>query len=170
MEGTLQEQTVKIALVDHSSRQTRREFCACACQAASLLAVGALAGCGGSSSPTNPTDAPMMSVVPSTLSGRVISITVDSASPLSAVGSAAMAQTSLGIFLVAHTGQDAFTALTSVCTHEGCTVTGFANNRYVCPCHGSQYTTSGTVVQGPAPRSLQQFPTQFANGVLTVTV
>src|SRR4029453_8865303 len=110
--STPQEQTVKSSL-DHSSRQTRREFCACACQAASLMAVGALAGCGGGSSPTNPTNAPTMSVVPSTVSGRVISITVDSASALSGVGSAAMAQTSLGIFLVAHTGQDTFTALTS---------------------------------------------------------
>jgi cytochrome b6-f complex iron-sulfur subunit len=156
--------------LDHSSRQTRREFCACACQAASLLAVGALAGCGGSSSPTGPSNVPMLTVVPFTVSGRVISITVDSASPLAAVGSAAMAQTALGTFLVAHTGQDAFTALTSVCTHEGCTVTGFDNSRYVCPCHGSQYSTSGNVVQGPATRSLQQFATQFANGVLTFTV
>ena len=155
---------------DHSSRQTRREFCACACQAASLLAVGALAGCGGSSNPSGPSNVPTLSVVPSTVSGRVISITVDG-SPIAAVGTAAMVQqTGLGIFLVAHTGQDTFTALTSVCTHEGCTVTGFDNSRYVCPCHGSQYSTSGNVVQGPATRSLQSFPTQFANGVLTITV
>ena len=90
--------------VDHSSRQTRREFCACACQAASLLAVGALAGCGGSSNPSGPSNVPTMSVVPSTVSGRVISITVDG-SPIAGVGTAAMAQTGLGIFLVAHTGQ-----------------------------------------------------------------
>jgi hypothetical protein len=46
---------------------------------------------------------------------------------------------SRGSFLVARTGTDTFTALTAICTHQQCTVTGFADNRYVCPCHGSQY-------------------------------
>jgi cytochrome b6-f complex iron-sulfur subunit len=71
---------------------------------------------------------------------------------------------------VAHTGQDSFTALTAICTHEQCTVTGFDNQRYVCPCHGSQYDTSGWVVNGPAPTALRVFPTQFSNSVLTFTV
>ena len=95
---------------------------------------------------------------------------VDSASPLAIVGSAALAQTSVGSFLIAHTSQDAFTVLTATCTHEGCTITGYENPRFVCPCHGSRYTTSGAVVQGPAPRALTQFASQVANGVLSFTV
>jgi len=79
-------------------------------------------------------------------------------------------QVSSGTFLVARVSQDAFTALTATCTHEGCTVSGFANQVYVCPCHGSQFSTSGSVVQGPASSPLRQFPTRFANNVLTISV
>jgi cytochrome b6-f complex iron-sulfur subunit len=150
--------------------QSRREFCADACRAASMLAAGALAGCGGSPSSPSSSGAPPLASATATVAGRVVSVNVDSTSPLAAVGSAATVQTSLGTFLIARTAQDSFTALTATCTHEGCTVTGFADSRFVCPCHGSQYNTNGTVAVGPASRSLQQYPTQFANGLLTFTV
>ncbi len=55
-----------------------------------------------------------------------------------------------GTYLVARIAQSAFTAVTAVCTHEGCAVTGFTNSLYICPCHGSEFSTSGAVVQGPA--------------------
>ena len=64
----------------------------------------------------------------------------------------------------------AVTTVTAVCTHEACAVTVFDNNRYVCQCHGSQYTTSGAVVQGPAVSLLREFPTAFANNVVTISV
>jgi cytochrome b6-f complex iron-sulfur subunit len=102
------------------------------------------------------------------VAGRVVSVNVDAA-PLATVGSAAMVQTSLGTFLVARTAQDSFTALTATCTHQGCMVTGFSDGQFVCPCHGSEFTATGSVVKGPATTALQQFPTQFANGVLTFT-
>jgi cytochrome b6-f complex iron-sulfur subunit len=89
---------------------------------------------------------------------------------LDAVGSAALVRTSLGSFLVGRTGPDGFTVLTATCTHQVCTITAFASGQYVCPCHGSRFTTAGGVANGPASRSLQQYPSQFANGVLTFTV
>ena len=149
---------------------SRREFCACACQsAAALIAAGTFAACGDSS--TSPSsNAPQLGTVPGTVSGRTVSVSVDSGSPLAAVNSAAMVQTSLGTFLLARTAQETFTALTAVCTHEGCSITGFGNNQYVCPCHGSRFTTTGSVANGPTTRALQQYTTQFANGVLTFTV
>ena len=147
---------------------TRREFCAQACQVASLLAAGALAGCGGGT-PTSPSDnVPSLASVSASVSGRTVSITIDSG--LGSVGSAATTRTSLGTFLIARTAQDSFTVLTATCTHESCTITGFASSRYVCPCHGSQFNTSGTVAMGPASRSLQQYSSQFNNGVLTFSV
>lgn len=126
-----------------------------------------LPGCGGS--PTSPSSAPALPTINASVANGVASLTIDAASPLATVGGAALVQTSSGGFLVSRTGQNTFTALTATCTHEGCTVTGFESPTYVCPCHGSQFTTSGAVVQGPATRALRSFTTQFANNVLTIS-
>lgn len=46
-------------------------------------------------------------------------------------------------------------ALNAVCTHLGCVVPwNPTENKFMCPCHGSQYNNEGKVVRGPAPRSL----------------
>jgi cytochrome b6-f complex iron-sulfur subunit len=43
----------------------------------------------------------------------------------------------------------------AVCTHLGCVVPwNKAENKFMCPCHGSQYNFQGKVVRGPAPLSL----------------
>ena len=45
--------------------------------------------------------------------------------------------------------------LNAVCTHLGCVVPwNVAENKFMCPCHGSQYNAEGKVVRGPAPLSL----------------
>ena len=95
-------------------------------------------------------------------------MTIDASSPLSTVGDAVLVQSALGLFLVARTGQSTFSALTAICTHQTCTITGFAGQSYVCPCHGSQFSTGGQVLGGPAPTSLRQFATQFDGTVLTI--
>lgn len=42
-----------------------------------------------------------------------------------------------------------------VCTHLGCVVPWSPpNNKFMCPCHGSQYSPTGAVVRGPAPLPL----------------
>lgn len=41
------------------------------------------------------------------------------------------------------------------CTHLGCTPNWFdAENRFKCPCHGSNFNRDGDVIAGPAPRPL----------------
>lgn len=45
--------------------------------------------------------------------------------------------------------------INAVCTHLGCVVPWNASeNKFICPCHGSQYNNEGKVVRGPAPLSL----------------
>jgi cytochrome b6-f complex iron-sulfur subunit len=95
---------------------------------------------------------------------------IDSTSPLAAVGGAAMVRSSGGSFLVSRTAQETLAALTSTCTHEACTITGFDNTNYVCPCHGSKFTTAGRVINGPANAPLRMFATQFSNNVLTISI
>lgn len=52
-------------------------------------------------------------------------------------------------------------ALYKVCTHLGCLYNwSDQDDKFVCPCHGSQYQRDGTWIQGPAPRSLDRFPVQ----------
>ena len=152
-------------------QHTRRHFCAQTCRAATVAAFAGglgvlLEGCG---SPTSPSNVPALPTINATQSNGVISLTVDASSALATLGSAALVQSTLGSFLVARTGQSSFTALTAICTHQGCTITGYENQTYVCPCHGSQYDTSGRVLQGPAPSALRQYSNQFNNNELAIT-
>ena len=124
----------------------------------------------GDGSPTSPSStAPSLPTIHGTTANGVVSVTIDPASSLASVGGAALVQAASAAFLVARTAQNSFTALTAICTHEGCTITGFQSPIYVCPCHGSQYSTSGGVLGGPATQPLRQFATQFANNVLTIS-
>ena len=151
---------------------TRREFCSFTVQTLSLGAVTALAsGCGGSSStsPSGVGTLPALSTISGTIVNNTITLTIDSSSPLNNVGSAALLDTSGQSFLVSRTGQSSFTALTAVCTHQGCKVSNYQNQVYECPCHGSQYSTSGSVLKGPASSPLRQFTTNFSNNILTIS-
>jgi cytochrome b6-f complex iron-sulfur subunit len=52
-------------------------------------------------------------------------------------------------------------ALYKVCTHLGCLYNWRdSEDKFVCPCHGSQFQQDGTYIQGPAPRSLDRFIVQ----------
>ena len=155
---------------------TRRQFCAGACHAALLTgALGPLAACGGggggsSSSPSGTSAAPQLARITAAVSGNSATINVDASSPLANAGSAALVQAGAAQLLVARTGAATFTALTAICTHEACAITGFADARYVCPCHGSMFDTTGRVLNGPATISLRAFPTSLAGVTLTVTL
>ncbi len=55
-----------------------------------------------------------------------------------------------------------------ICTHLGCVPLGTKTRDprgdwggWFCPCHGSQYDTSGRVRHGPAPRNLYLPPYAF---------
>ena len=62
-----------------------------------------------------------------------------------------------------------YVALSTVCTHAGCTVNYSANtNRLVCPCHGSVFSNSGAVVTGPATTPLPSYSVSVMGDTLTV--
>lgn len=59
--------------------------------------------------------------------------------------------------------------LSPVCTHMGCNVVWDGEKqRYLCPCHGGQYTADGRNVAGPPPRPLDRLPVRIDNGVLMI--
>ena len=55
-------------------------------------------------------------------------------------------------------GQDRLVALSTVCTHLGCTPNWLdAERKFKCPCHGSGYYLNGVNFEGPTPRPLERF-------------
>jgi len=154
-----------------AAQQSRRTFCRNTGQVASLTILGASLGAifEGCSTPTSPGTAPLLQVVSAQVVNNSVIVVIDASSPLSTVPSAVIVQSALGFFLVARSGQNTFTALTAICTHQTCTITEFEGQTYVCPCHGSQFSRSGQVISGPATTSLRQFATRFDGAVLTIT-
>jgi len=49
-----------------------------------------------------------------------------------------------------------YTAVLTECTHKACEVQPFGDELH-CPCHGSEFTSSGKVLDGPAEADLQKF-------------
>jgi Rieske Fe-S protein len=157
------------------TEQTRREFCAQAGQFTSAAAVGTLlqacgGGAGGITGGSLPPDVPALTTLSATAASGGVTLSIDAGSPLASIGGAALVQSPNGLILVAHTAADTFAAVTATCTHERCTITGFTGQAFVCPCHGSRFSTNGAVQNGPATRNLRSFPTQFAGNVLTISV
>ena len=62
-----------------------------------------------------------------------------------------------------------FAALSSICTHRGCTV-DIASQGLACPCHGSQYDREGRVTRGPASRALTRYPVRTTGDELVIEV
>jgi ubiquinol-cytochrome c reductase iron-sulfur subunit len=55
--------------------------------------------------------------------------------------------------------------LIAICTHLGCIPLAHQGefDGYFCPCHGSQYDTSGRIRRGPAPTNLALPPYEFVS-------
>ncbi len=62
-------------------------------------------------------------------------------------------------------GHKQWQVLIAICTHLGCIPLAHEGNYdgYFCPCHGSQYDSSGRIRQGPAPANLVIPPYEFVS-------
>jgi cytochrome b6-f complex iron-sulfur subunit len=72
------------------------------------------------------------------------------------------------------TGPASFLGLSRICTHQGCD-TEVRSNEFQCPCHGSVFSATGTVIRGPNIQSgpiapLSQLTASFDPVTNTVTV
>jgi cytochrome b6-f complex iron-sulfur subunit len=64
--------------------------------------------------------------------------------------------------IIARTNQGGFIAVSQTCTHEGTAVNYVsANNTFLCPNHGSVFTSEGEVQTGPATKPLTRYKTSF---------
>lgn len=74
-----------------------------------------------------------------------------------------------GRFYVVRLGDGGFLAVYHRCTHLGCTVPWDANQqKFVCPCHSSEFDMSGDVKNPPAPRPLDLFALSIVDGNVMV--
>jgi len=61
-------------------------------------------------------------------------------------------------------GQMVIYALSTTCTHLGCTPNWLeGEKKFKCPCHGSGFKISGVNFEGPAPRPLERYAVRLAD-------
>ncbi|WP_198555302.1 ubiquinol-cytochrome c reductase iron-sulfur subunit [Siphonobacter sp. SORGH_AS_0500] len=71
--------------------------------------------------------------------------------------------------IVARTSAGAYIAVSQACTHQGVSVQyRSANNDFYCSAHGSRFSTTGTVLAGPASSALKQYKTELTGTTLRV--
>ncbi|MCX6228517.1 MAG: Rieske (2Fe-2S) protein [Bacteroidia bacterium] len=71
--------------------------------------------------------------------------------------------------IVAKTSGGMYIAVASKCTHQGYTLAyDNATSEFHCASHGSNFTTTGLVVNGPAATSLKVYKTQLTGTTLRV--
>jgi cytochrome b6-f complex iron-sulfur subunit len=74
--------------------------------------------------------------------------------------------------IVARTLAGGFLAVSQVCTHEGTPSVEFrsASGDFFCPRHGSRFSATGAVTNGPAAAPLKQYKTTFTASANTLRV
>ena len=74
-----------------------------------------------------------------------------------------------GKFYLARLEDGGFLAMSRRCTHLSCTVPWVSGeNKFICPCHSSEFDIRGEVANPPAPRALDLYRIEIQNNVIKV--
>ena len=74
-----------------------------------------------------------------------------------------------GKFYLCRLEDGGFLALSSKCTHLGCTLPwDDKEKRFACPCHGSVFDITGEVITRPAPRAMDTYGIVIENSIVKV--
>ena len=127
-------------------------------------ALSSMVGCSDYNNPASPSSS-------KPTSGTKLEVNLSQHPELQQVGGSktfTLGSTPIRVF---RTGQTSFKALSRICTHQGCTI-NWQNSasKFKCPCHGSEFNQSGSVIKGPASSSLQSFTTQFDSQTNILTI
>jgi cytochrome b6-f complex iron-sulfur subunit len=102
-------------------------------------------------------------IEPGTFGGKVVAGQVGEFQP------GTVSHISKGRFYISRLEDGGMLALWHRCTHLGCTVPWREDEgQFHCPCHSSLFNTRGEVLGGPAPRPLDLFPIEIADGQVVV--
>jgi cytochrome b6-f complex iron-sulfur subunit len=97
-------------------------------------------------------------------------ISIGTTAELDKTGQILKIKSPLGALLVVGTSKSkSLIAVNPTCTHLGCTVAWEAKDKtFVCPCHGSEFTTNGSIKSGPATKPLPTYKTKIENNLVKV--
>ena len=123
---------------------------------AGLVLFGCLGGCDKKDVPTAP-------------SNVNLSIDLTNSTNAALLTPGGYVYTNNGI-IVALSKTGTYIAVSQYCTHQGVTVNYKKNtNEFYCPAHGSIFSASGSVVNGPAGSPLKQYTVTQSGNTLTIT-
>jgi cytochrome b6-f complex iron-sulfur subunit len=106
------------------------------------------------------------STVPTPTAGFTIDLSIPANSALKTTGGFILTK---GIYVIC-TAPSTYIALSSICTHQGCTVNfSSSSDQFSCPCHGGMFDISGKVVKGPPSSPLPKYSVTLTGNTLTVT-
>lgn len=71
--------------------------------------------------------------------------------------------------IIARTTSGAFLAVSAACTHQGTTINYVAaSNKFLCPNHGAEFSSTGAVTKLPATTDLTSYKTSLNGNTLRV--
>jgi len=138
--------------------------------AASILVFGCMQSCSKSDSPAPANPTGTTNPNPANKVDFTINITNNPYTSLNTAGGFYVDKTTN--IIIARTPTDDFLAVSSLCTHQQVTLEYQpSNNRFVCPNppgHGSLFSSTGAVVNGPAASVLKQYKAILTGNSLRV--
>lgn len=135
----------------------------------SKLGISLAAVCIGCNLASCGSDVKMEDPTPPPPPGQTLA-TVDLNSNIKNVGESTVANRIIIVRLTAGNSPAAFTAVSVACTHQGTSINyNPTQGKFICPNHGSQFSTTGSVLLGPAVTPLQEFKIAITGSSLTVT-
>ncbi len=108
-----------------------------------------------------------------TTSGSMLTIdvTLTANAVLAMAGGALLIDSDKDTLVVIRESATTVIALSAVCTHAGCLIDfDVAGAQLTCPCHGSIFSESGAVVQGPANSPLASYAAALSGTTISVTL
>lgn len=109
-------------------------------------------------------------VTPPIIPPGTVDFTINLSTSLLTVGSSIVQDGVIVVRLSAGNTVSSFTAVQVACTHQG-TAIGFnaSSGDFICPNHGSRFSTSGTVTMGPAGSALKKYTMVITGTSMKVT-
>ena len=125
------------------------------------LGLAALAACGN---PTEPSGK-------ATACGA--NLCLDLADPtnkdLTKAGGAMIVDSGTDTIMVVRVSDTQVAAASALCTHDGCeNIYTASAMRFDCPCHGSQFSLTGSVLRGPARQPLRVYTATLTGTTITI--